>query len=111
MKLLLDANLSWRLCGDLKDHFEEVQHVDAIGLKVPAKDHEIWEWARQNNFVIVTNDEDFLDLLMVKGFPPQVVLLRTGNKSNKFIKGLLIQHKEDIMSLSGSDHYGIIEIY
>jgi len=29
MKLLLDANLSWRLCGDLKDHFEEVQHVDA----------------------------------------------------------------------------------
>ena len=111
MKLLLDANLSWRLCSDLEDHFDFVKHVDSIGLDVPAKDQDIWQWSRQHDFLIVTNDEDFLDLLMVKGFPPQVVLLRTGNQSNQFIKDLLIQHKKDILSLSESDHYGIIEIY
>ena len=111
MRLLLDANLSWRLCGELSHHFDEVKHVDNIDLNIPAKDHEIWNWAFQNEFLIVTNDEDFLDLLMVKGFPPQVVLLRTGNQSNKFIKDILIQHKEDILSLSASDHFGILEIY
>ena len=111
MKLLVDANLSWRLCNELKDHFDVIKHADRIGLSVPAKDHEIWKWARQNDFLIVTNDEDFLDMLMIKGFPPQIVLLRTGNQSNQFIKELLISHKDDILSLSRSDHYGILEIY
>jgi len=30
------------------------------------------------NFIIVTNDDDFLNLTNMKGFPPKVVLLRTG---------------------------------
>lgn len=111
MKLLLDANISWRLCRDLEDHFDEVRHVDTIGLDVPAKDREIWAWADQNNFLIVTNDEDFLDLIMLKGFPPKVLLLRTGNQSNQYIKNLLIEHKEDILSLSASVNFGILEIY
>jgi len=41
MKLLLDANLSWRLCSELSQYFDEVKHVDNIDLNVPAKDHEI----------------------------------------------------------------------
>lgn len=111
MKLLLDANLSWRLCKDLSLHFEEVRHVDNIDLKVPPKDHEIWEWARENNFVIVTNDEDFLNLSTIHGFPPRLILLRTGNQSNEFIKDLLIRHQDDIQNLALSDQHGIVEIY
>ena len=67
MKLLLDANLSWRLAEKLKAHFTDCLHVDKTGLTVPAKDAGIWTYALQHNFVLVTNDDDFLDLARVKG--------------------------------------------
>ena len=79
MKLLLDANISWRLILKLKLHFEDCFYVDHIGITVPAKDIEIWNFALSNNLIIVTNDNDFLNLAEVKGFPPKVVVLRTGN--------------------------------
>jgi len=59
MKLLLDANISWRLILKLKLHFEDCFHVDHIGITVPAKDIEIWNFALSNNLIIVTNDNDF----------------------------------------------------
>jgi predicted nuclease of predicted toxin-antitoxin system len=93
MRLLLDANLSWRMVAVLKLHFEDCYHVDSIGLTVPAKDSEIWDNARKNNLIIVTNDEDFIDFINVKGFPPKVILLRTGNQSRLFISNLLIQNR------------------
>ena len=31
MRLLLDANISWRLAGKLKIHFDECKHVDHVG--------------------------------------------------------------------------------
>ena len=79
MKLLLDANLSWRMVSVLKLHFDDCLHVDSIGLTVPAKDAEIWDFALENELIIVSNDEDFIDFINVKGFPPKVVLLKTGN--------------------------------
>lgn len=41
MKLLLYANLSWRLINKLKLHFVDCKHVDDMGLKIPAKDSQI----------------------------------------------------------------------
>lgn len=111
MKLLLDANISRRLTVKLKLHFEVCIHVDNIGISVPAKDIEIWNCALNNNFIIVTNDNDFLNLAEVKGFPPKVILLRTGNQSNNFIEEILIKHKADIDLLNQSDDYGFLEIF
>jgi predicted nuclease of predicted toxin-antitoxin system len=111
MKLLLDANVSWRLAASLKSHFEECLHVDYIGLNIPAKDIEIWNYALNNNLIIITNDEDFLNLVNLKGFPPKIILLKTGNQSNSYIEALLIKHKADIQSLHQSDDYGILELF
>lgn len=58
MKLLLDANLSWRMIAVLKQYFEDCLHVDYIGLNVPSSDKEIWAFAKNNDLIIVTNDED-----------------------------------------------------
>lgn len=63
MKLLLDANVSWRLSAKLKSHFEDCVHVDFVGLKIPASDNDIWEYALMNGLIIVTSDDDFIDLL------------------------------------------------
>lgn len=110
MELLLDANLSWRLTKNLKVHFRSCYHVDSIGLPIPVKDIEIWNYALAEELIIVTNDDDFLNLANVKGFPPKVVLLRTGNQSNLFLEELLIKHKKEIEGLYLSTEYGFLEI-
>ncbi|WP_418894152.1 DUF5615 family PIN-like protein [Limibacterium fermenti] len=46
--------------------------------------------------LIVTNDEDFLHLSSTKGFPPKVILLRTGNQNRKYIEQLIITNKSQI---------------
>ncbi|MET0636524.1 MAG: DUF5615 family PIN-like protein [Chitinophagaceae bacterium] len=111
MKLLLDANISWKLTAKLKDIFSDCHHVNKIGLEIPPKDIEIWKYAASQKFIIVTNDDDFLNFVNIKGFPPKVVLLKTGNQSTKFIEALLVKHKDDIEGLEKSKDYGIIELY
>ena len=110
MRLLLDANISWRLTDKLKIHFDDCKHVDHIGLAVPASDTAIWEYALENNMIIVTNDEDFLNFINLKGFPPKVVLLKTGNQSNSYIESLLIRHVLDIKLLQNGSEIGLLEI-
>ncbi len=60
----------------LSPYFPDISHVDQIGLPMTASDEQIWEHARLNNFIIVTNDKDFLNMATVKGFPPKIILLR-----------------------------------
>ena len=110
LRLLLDANLSWRSVAILKAHFDDCSHVDDIGLSVPTKDLEIWNHALKHEMIIVTNDEDFLHLSMLRGFPPKVLLLRTGNQSRKFLEQVLISAKEQIEKFVGSSEYGVLEL-
>ena len=94
----------------LKQHFDDCFHVDSLGLTVPAKDSEIWDYARKNNLIIVTNDEDFIDFMNVKGFPPKVILLKIGNQSRLYITNLLIQRKDEILAFINSAEVGLLEI-
>ena len=110
MKLLLDANISWRLSLKLKLHFGDCFHVDHNELKVPASDNEIWDYALTNQLIIVTNDDDFIDLLNLKGYPPKIILLKTGNQSNQYIEMLLIKHKENIRSFYNNNEIGLLQI-
>jgi predicted nuclease of predicted toxin-antitoxin system len=109
MKILLDANISWKLIKLLKPIFEECIHVDLIGLNAPAQDIDIWNYALNNGYTIITKDNDFVDLLEVKGFPPKVVLLKTGNNSSQMLAELLIAIKPMIEDLENSN-YGLLEI-
>jgi predicted nuclease of predicted toxin-antitoxin system len=111
MALLLDANISWRLAARLEQYFDSCIHVDQTDLSSPASDTEIWLYALNHELIIVTNDEDFLNFSNLRGFPPKIVLLRTGNQSSNFIEDLLIAHKEDVRSLVDSDEYGVLELY
>jgi predicted nuclease of predicted toxin-antitoxin system len=70
MKLLVDANLSWRLTKILENEFAGIKHVEQTDLPIPATDIQIWDFARSNGYIILTNDEDFLNLLLQKGSDP-----------------------------------------
>lgn len=78
MKLLFDQNLSPTLVMRLADLFPGANHVQALDLAC-AIDDRVWEHARLNGFVIVTKDEDFTDLSVMRGSPPKVIWLQMGN--------------------------------
>jgi predicted nuclease of predicted toxin-antitoxin system len=109
MKLLLDANISWRLCAPLAEHFGVCDHVNRTTLNPPAKDSKIWKYALENGYIIVTHDFDFLNLLEVYGYPPKVILLKTGNIDSKNTLEILVQAKQSIIDLHQKD-YGLLEI-
>jgi predicted nuclease of predicted toxin-antitoxin system len=109
MKILLDANISYKLVNKLNPIFGECAHVDLIGLNVPAQDADIWKYAQKNGYIIITKDNDFLDLLEIKGYPPKIVLLRSGNNSSKALMELLTNIKPMIEDLEKGE-YGLLEI-
>jgi predicted nuclease of predicted toxin-antitoxin system len=108
MKLLLDANISWRIVKDLSVHFGEVNHISDF-LPHDAKDSEIWELALNKGFTIITNDMDFVNLLTIKGWPPKIIILKQGNQSNKAIRNLLITNKNELLIFDSNDSIGILE--
>ena len=110
-KLLIDENLSWRLVSLLKGDFHEIEHVANTKLGESSSDTSIWEYARKHKYGIVTNDEDFYLLAMNKGFPPKIILLRTGNQSTKYISSILSKHKTEIIDFIAHEEYGVLEIY
>ena len=80
MKLLVDQNISFRLVKELKNEFPGIEHVSNVGL-LNTRDSDIWAYAKSEAYTILTFDFDFYELLLLKGFPPKVVLLRFGNTS------------------------------
>lgn len=111
MKLLLDANLSWRLSKALNKVGFECSHVENISLNVPAKDIDIWNYAFKNEFIIISNDEDFVDLVNFKGFPPKVVILKTGNQSSKYLESLLLSCISKLEEFSKQTEFGVLELF
>jgi predicted nuclease of predicted toxin-antitoxin system len=111
MKLLIDENISWRIVKPLLEFYPDSIHVNKTNLEKPSKDTLIWEYAKKNNFIIVTNDEDFIDLLTLKGFPPKIIIFKTGNQSTDYLIQKLVAYKQAIIELEHQDVYGLIEIF
>lgn len=79
MKLLFDANLSPKLVARLAGLFPDSVHVFDTGLAHHTPDEDIWQYARNNGYAIVTADSDFLKLAVEQGGPPKVVQLENCN--------------------------------
>ncbi|PHQ28154.1 DUF5615 family PIN-like protein [Leeuwenhoekiella nanhaiensis] len=92
MKLLFDQNISFRIIKQLENVFPGSKQVKALGLE-NTSDTEIWEYAKINNFVIVTFDADFSNIASIKGNYPKIIWLRTGNTTTRNIAALLISNQ------------------
>jgi predicted nuclease of predicted toxin-antitoxin system len=110
MKLLLDANISWRLCSFFTEYFGECTHINKTDLSHPAKDFEIWQFAKEHGYTIITQDSDFLNFLETKGYPPKLILLKTGNINREQMKLILLQARLSIIELHNNEEYGLLEI-
>jgi len=97
MKLLFDQNISFRITRKLKDHFSGCLHVSDCKLN-GCEDPEIWKYAKQNDFAIVTFDSDFYDISIINGHPPKIIWIRTGNLTTSEIAQLMIENHKSIIS-------------
>lgn len=95
MNILLDQNISFRVIRLLLNDFENVKQVKELGL-VDASDFEIWHYAFENNYTIITFDGDFIDLANLKGSPPKIIWLRFGNSTNLKIANKLLSNAHTI---------------
>lgn len=108
--LLLDQNLSPRLVERLADLYPGSVHVSTVGLGA-ASDQIVWEFARQNDYMITTKDADFGELGLLWGFPPKVIWIRRGNASTQAIEVLLREDFEAIAALRDDPETGTLTLF
>ena len=95
MKLLFDENLSPRLVGHVGAAWPESAHVSDVAMHA-SNDEAIWAFARDNGFCLVSKDDDFRSLALLRGAPPKVIWLQTGNASTIRIRDFLLSRVLDI---------------
>jgi len=82
MKLLFDQNLSFKLCTLLSDLFPDSKPVRELGLD-QSDDRMVWQHAKDNDFMLVSQDSDFADMAAHYGHPPKVIWLRCGKNISR----------------------------
>ena len=112
MKLLFDQNISFRVVNKLQPTFPGCRQVRELNLEEKS-DREIWNFANNEEYTIVTFDADFYDLVTLYGHPPKVVWLRIGNTSTDNLIKILLNHSEIIKVFVDDKNYddiGCLEI-
>jgi predicted nuclease of predicted toxin-antitoxin system len=109
MNLLFDQNISFKVSKALEDIFPGAKHVSDVRMD-GRSDIEIWEYAKVQNSCIVSFDNDFADLSILRKFPPKIILLKTGNTTNLKLQEILRGHYSIIRDFLADNELSILEI-
>jgi len=96
-RLLIDENLPATLAAMLN---VPCMHVTDLGEQIA--DETLWNYAGENNWIILTKDADFFNKLTLHGAPPRVVWLRTGNLRRSEQDAMLATRMPQILDLLGT---------
>ncbi|WP_426669631.1 DUF5615 family PIN-like protein [Mucilaginibacter sp. McL0603] len=109
IRLVSDENVSWRI----KKLIPQWNILPANEIKKGERlsDLFIWKFAKENQYTILTFDEDFSELQNLYSFPPKIIWLRTGNISTEEICDRLTQLEKEIINFQINEDAGIYEIY
>lgn len=90
MKFLCDVHISYKVCKSLEQSGHQAIHVNTILDKWFTEDSAICEYADQNDYIVITKDEDFRATFLLKKKPKKLIRIILGNISNQdLIKTLL----------------------
>jgi predicted nuclease of predicted toxin-antitoxin system len=109
VRLLFDEQLSEELVTVLGDLFPDSLHVRVLG-NGGAADPIIWRLAREHGCVLVTKDEDFHRLSVLRGAPPKVVWIRLGNCTTTDIAQLLRGYVDDLRRFEAQAEVTFLEL-
>lgn len=107
MKLLLDENLSDRIIYRIIDLYPNSAHVKTLGL-INTDDAIIWEYAKTNEFTIISKDSDFHQRSLLYSHPPKFVYLRIGNCSTSKIVQILRENFETMTQFDHSERESLL---
>jgi predicted nuclease of predicted toxin-antitoxin system len=82
VRFIVDAQLPALLCTFFTQHGFDAQHVIDT-MDHATSDEQIFAFARANDLVVVTKDDDFARRSDALGAPPQILWLRIGNCRNQ----------------------------
>lgn len=95
MKLLFDQNLSHKLVTSAESIFPGSRHVRDVEL-ARADDEQVWQYAKDQGFAVVSKDTDFMHRALLRGHPPKVIHLKVGNCSTDQIARVLHKRSDTI---------------
>ena len=75
-----------------------------------AGDDTIWEYAKEQGFVVVTKDVDFRRLSEISGQPPKVVLITLANGPTAEVETLLRERHADLLAFYEENDRGFVEM-
>ncbi|MBS1532143.1 MAG: DUF5615 family PIN-like protein [Bacteroidetes bacterium] len=109
IRVVADENISWRIKKLIPAW--DILPSNEINPGKRLTDSFIWKFAKQNNYSILTFDEDFFEIQNIHSFPPKIIWLRTGNVSTQLIAERLKALESEIGNFLDNSEIGIYEIY
>ena len=95
MKLLFDQNVSPKLAHRVADLFPGSAHVQDLGLD-SSDDGAVWEFAGREGFTVVSKDDDYNHLSVLRGSPPKLLWLLLGNCTTRQVENAIRGRIDDI---------------
>lgn len=99
MQFIIDTQLPPRLSRFLVAQGIDAVHTTSFPNGHLLTDREIMEIAEKENRIVITKDSDFMDHYLLKGPPPQVLLLNFGNIGNPDLVALFQKELNSIRLL------------
>jgi predicted nuclease of predicted toxin-antitoxin system len=108
-RLFFDEPLSEALCKLIGDIFPDSLHIRLLG-QGGAPDATVWDLARRYGCLVVSKDEDFHRLALVRGAPPKFVWIRLGNGTTNAIAPLLRHRYDEIVHFDEQTEATVLEL-
>ena len=108
-RLFFDEPLSEKLCEKVADIFPGSLHIRLLG-HAGATDVVVWDLARQHECLVVSKDEDFHRLALLRGAPPKFVWIRLGNCTTDDVAQLLRHRRTDIIRFDQQSEATVLEL-
>ena len=89
MKFIVDAQLPRRLARELAASGHDAAHTLDFPAGNRTADGDIIAISVREGRVVVTKDNDFVTSFLLKGLPPKLLLISTGNISNDALSKLI----------------------
>ncbi|HEY9173173.1 MAG TPA: DUF5615 family PIN-like protein [Verrucomicrobiae bacterium] len=89
MKFVVDAQLPRRLARELAAAGHDAVHCLDLPLANRTPDEEVCALSAKEGRVVVTKDSDFVTTFLLRGQPPKLLLISTGNISDDALSRLV----------------------
>ena len=105
MKFLCDVHISFKVKNFLLSNNCDCIHINEILAGDKTKDSDIALYCNNNDFILITKDEDFVDSYLLKKLPLKLVKINLGNISTSLLLEILVKALPVIKKLNERKYF------